>query len=258
MTRRRKTTPLVPLAPRHRRTWRTLWRRCACGLAAPCVDSLILPPIPPFPPPRGLRTERRAEPGDDPIPLWSEASGRSRAQSPDAVSPPHPPGASDSPGGVPLPDSDLEARPTATSGAVTGLSADHRGRRRASATARRGKRDRSPAAPGRPRGESRPGAVDHEPESVHHEEEARRCRLRRDGMSTPPALEGGGTDTRSANRGGRSPRSAGHDRADRVTRFGSDASEIGCPDPGSAGPEPAALPAGRPAMAYHHINLARW
>ncbi len=37
------TTPVgpvdpVPISPAHRRTWRSLWRRCSCGLPAPCVD----------------------------------------------------------------------------------------------------------------------------------------------------------------------------------------------------------------------------
>jgi hypothetical protein len=50
MTRRHKTTPLVPLTPRHRRTWQTLWRRCSCGLTTPCVDRLVPARVPPFPP----------------------------------------------------------------------------------------------------------------------------------------------------------------------------------------------------------------
>jgi hypothetical protein len=28
----------VPISPAHRRNWRRLWRRCSCGLPAPCVD----------------------------------------------------------------------------------------------------------------------------------------------------------------------------------------------------------------------------
>lgn len=28
----------VPVSPTHRRMWQTLWRRCSCGLPAPCVD----------------------------------------------------------------------------------------------------------------------------------------------------------------------------------------------------------------------------
>ena len=52
MTRRRQTIPPVPLGPAHRRTWQSFWRRCSCGLAAPCIDSLV--PATPFPfPPRG-------------------------------------------------------------------------------------------------------------------------------------------------------------------------------------------------------------
>jgi hypothetical protein len=49
MTRRRQTTPLVPLGPSHRRLWRTLWRRCSCGLPAPCLDRRLPSPPPPFP-----------------------------------------------------------------------------------------------------------------------------------------------------------------------------------------------------------------
>jgi hypothetical protein len=50
MTRRRQTPRLVPSAPRHRADWHTLWRRCICGLPAPCVDSLIPAAPLPFPP----------------------------------------------------------------------------------------------------------------------------------------------------------------------------------------------------------------
>ena len=39
--------PPVPIAPIHRRSWRTLWRRCSCGLSEPCVDRLTTAqPIP--------------------------------------------------------------------------------------------------------------------------------------------------------------------------------------------------------------------
>jgi hypothetical protein len=47
----------VPITPAHRRTWQTLWRRCSCGLPAPCVDrrtavpptaARTSPPVPPF------------------------------------------------------------------------------------------------------------------------------------------------------------------------------------------------------------------
>src|ERR1700754_3995784 len=175
MTRRRKTIPPVPLAPRHRRTWRTFWRRCSCGLAAPCVDSLILPPIPPFPPPRGPRTERRADQGETAIPLWNEASGHPRAQAPDAgeisvSSPPDPPGTTGDPmrtadpsGVVPFPDVDLEAYSGAWSGAVTRPPGGREGRRRKSARSRRRARDGSTTTPGQSEGDSppdgRPGVV---------------------------------------------------------------------------------------------------
>jgi|SRR4051812_13063791 hypothetical protein len=69
MTRRRKTTAPVPLGPLHRRTWQSLWRRCSCGLAAPCVDRLV--PATPLPfPPRGY-----VVPWDvTPVPLAPPAS----------------------------------------------------------------------------------------------------------------------------------------------------------------------------------------
>jgi hypothetical protein len=59
MTTRRRTTPPVPMSPVHRRSWRSLWRRCSCGLKEPCIDRLTTsalylptdqPPPPPSPP----------------------------------------------------------------------------------------------------------------------------------------------------------------------------------------------------------------
>ena len=49
--RKRRRSP-VPHEPSHRRAWRSLWRRCSCGLPAPCVDRLVPPPRLPFPPNR--------------------------------------------------------------------------------------------------------------------------------------------------------------------------------------------------------------
>ncbi len=40
MTSRRRTTTPVPMSPIHRRSWRSLWRRCSCGLKEPCIDRL--------------------------------------------------------------------------------------------------------------------------------------------------------------------------------------------------------------------------
>jgi hypothetical protein len=58
MTTRRRTTPPVPMSPIHRRSWRSLWRRCSCGLKEPCIDRLTTPVLflpadqpPPSPPP---------------------------------------------------------------------------------------------------------------------------------------------------------------------------------------------------------------
>jgi hypothetical protein len=50
MTRRRQTSQPVPLTPTHRRDWRTLWRRCTCGLTSPCVDRRVPAKPRPFPP----------------------------------------------------------------------------------------------------------------------------------------------------------------------------------------------------------------
>jgi hypothetical protein len=52
MTRSRRSTSPVPLQPTHRRSWRTFWRRCTCGLTAPCVDRVVPPKERPFPPRR--------------------------------------------------------------------------------------------------------------------------------------------------------------------------------------------------------------
>ena len=48
--RKRRQQP-VPHEPAHTRVWRSLWRRCSCGLPAPCVDRLVPAPRLPFPPP---------------------------------------------------------------------------------------------------------------------------------------------------------------------------------------------------------------
>jgi hypothetical protein len=50
MTSRRATPPPIPYRPSHRRDWRTFWRRCICGLRAPCIDRLV--PAEPLPFPR--------------------------------------------------------------------------------------------------------------------------------------------------------------------------------------------------------------
>jgi hypothetical protein len=50
MPPRHGSTLPVPIGPLHRRTWRTLWRRCTCGLPEPCVDRLTTTPLPPVPP----------------------------------------------------------------------------------------------------------------------------------------------------------------------------------------------------------------
>jgi hypothetical protein len=70
VTRRRRTpqsspplagpgVPPVPYGPRHRRLWQKLWRRCSCGLPAPCIDARLAPPPPVWPDPR----DRHLDPG---------------------------------------------------------------------------------------------------------------------------------------------------------------------------------------------------
>lgn len=85
MTTRRRTTPPVPMSPIHRRSWRSLWRRCSCGLKEPCIDRLTTaalylptdpptdleppPPPPPFAPHAmrpAARADVRASPPPDP------------------------------------------------------------------------------------------------------------------------------------------------------------------------------------------------
>jgi hypothetical protein len=48
MNTRRETISPVPWAPLHRRSWRTLWRRCSCGLPEPCVDRALTAPTAAF------------------------------------------------------------------------------------------------------------------------------------------------------------------------------------------------------------------
>ncbi len=106
MTRCRSTSGHVPVSPRHRRDWRTLWRRCRCGLPAPCVDRLV--PAPPRPyPPRGEAPERSTPPAHsdkvppDPrkprlaaVPRQRQASTAHNARPHDSPGPaiPHSPG----------------------------------------------------------------------------------------------------------------------------------------------------------------------
>ena len=69
MTTRRRTIPPVPMSPIHRRSWRSLWRRCSCGLKEPCVDRLTTPTLylpmdqdPPPPPPPPVRRQASQHP----------------------------------------------------------------------------------------------------------------------------------------------------------------------------------------------------
>jgi hypothetical protein len=96
MTRRRRTSDPVPHHPNHRRDWRTLWRRCICGLPAPCIDRF--PPSPPPPYPRrtyiapeqriqgsgGLYRSRHASPGAGASPDSGSAEIPARTTHPDS------------------------------------------------------------------------------------------------------------------------------------------------------------------------------
>jgi hypothetical protein len=79
MTRSRRTSSPVPFHPNHRRDWRTLWRRCICGLSAPCIDRIPPAPPPPYPP--------RDSPTFDQVPQGRQGLYRSRAAPPDAAGP---------------------------------------------------------------------------------------------------------------------------------------------------------------------------
>jgi hypothetical protein len=59
LSRKRRPDP-VPHEPAHRRVWRSLWRRCSCGLPAPCVDRLVPAPRLPYPPNRAAPAMTRA------------------------------------------------------------------------------------------------------------------------------------------------------------------------------------------------------
>src|SRR3954447_26981969 len=70
MTRRRQTSKPVPLAPTHRRDWRTFWRRCTCGLTSPCVDRLVPATPRPFPPRTATATHLSAGPVEERSPRY--------------------------------------------------------------------------------------------------------------------------------------------------------------------------------------------
>ncbi len=98
MTRRRQTTQLVPVEPAHRRTWKSLWRRCSCGLPTPCVDRL-LPPTPlPFPPRAPAR-----RPALTALPPRGRAALTSLLPSRPSPGAPHPRQSSASQPSIPLP-----------------------------------------------------------------------------------------------------------------------------------------------------------
>lgn len=83
MTTHPRPEPPVPIAPAHRRSWRTLWRRCSCGLTEPCVDRITT----------SLPTSDRAArpsaaPTAEPVAARSEsASGSAAARSAATIQP---------------------------------------------------------------------------------------------------------------------------------------------------------------------------
>jgi hypothetical protein len=86
---RRRCPRPVPHEPSHRRTWRSLWRRCSCGLPAPCVDRLVPAPQLPFPPNRASPTDGRSAVGDGTDPPMS-TSARIPAQRASPIRPARP------------------------------------------------------------------------------------------------------------------------------------------------------------------------
>ena len=60
--RRRRRFEPVPHEPSHRRLWQSWWRRCSCGLRAPCVDRLVPAPRLPFPPAQNERSAPVTDP----------------------------------------------------------------------------------------------------------------------------------------------------------------------------------------------------
>jgi hypothetical protein len=71
---RRRCPRPVPYEPSHRRTWRSLWRRCSCGLPSPCVDRLVPAPPLPFPPNRVSPADRRSTASDGTHPPTSTSA----------------------------------------------------------------------------------------------------------------------------------------------------------------------------------------
>jgi hypothetical protein len=83
MTTSRRPVDPVPITPSHRRTWRSLWQRCSCGLTAPCVDRLTSP-SPLVEPPRTSAPTQSRPPARVPAPA------RPPAPAPDPARPPAP------------------------------------------------------------------------------------------------------------------------------------------------------------------------
>ena len=74
MTTDPRPIPPVPIAPAHRRSWRTLWRRCSCGLAEPCVDRLTMSrPLPTQSSPAEFETSSPANPHGPSLPALRPA-----------------------------------------------------------------------------------------------------------------------------------------------------------------------------------------
>jgi hypothetical protein len=83
MTSHRGSIQPVPIQPRHRRTWRSFWRRCTCGLTAPCVDRHLPSTDQPWPPqtpasqpPTGDDDNRPSrDEADSTVPIRGDQSG---------------------------------------------------------------------------------------------------------------------------------------------------------------------------------------
>ena len=293
MTRRRQTPEPVPLTPTHRRDWRTFWRRCTCGLTSPCVDRLVPATPRPFPPRTATAIHRSVGSLEErslryptlieylatvPFPVhYGVAVLRIYpAEPPDSPQPSLPRATADHPGGSgalggpgsrPCPGSRAGAAPTPFPHTQTiGHTRLHPkaaggGRRHDSGVARPGQRCGM--------------ATTRQEGSPWHGAGGRRClSVRTDGGAESRGATAVGPSWRCAASHGVGAVAANHAASafapgcaiDAVGAGGGDRAgeRVGRPGAGglragSNGGRRGRLPTfgGRPAMAYHHINLSR-
>jgi hypothetical protein len=255
MTRRRPTTQPVPVTPTHRRDWRTLWRRCSCGLTCPCVDRLVPVKRRPFPPSTATtwpspttREDRRPIPpaligylATAPFPIPGGYTTLRPIPFPHSALPLALPrwAARRSPPGWPPP----RARPIPTpEPQLTGAAAAHPGGRGAT-----GGPGASPC-PGSRAGAA-PITASRWPLPRRPADDADRTAATRAPASNPTAADASRTAATPPPAGGGTP-----ELGERAGRAGAPGSRAD-PDGGRRGHPPDFK--GRPGMAYHHINLSR-